>query len=89
MKYVVFGYLDVRQTRADTLVEPLSEYYDRRHPRRSGPNARSPGTIPDLALQLLFDLGSDSMGHHDSEDHGWLVHRSRRRWNCGQHRCGM
>jgi hypothetical protein len=28
-----------------------------------------------LALQLLFVLGSESIGPDDSEDYGWLEHR--------------
>ncbi|MGH6676795.1 MAG: hypothetical protein ACRECE_11325, partial [Xanthobacteraceae bacterium] len=39
-----------------------------------------------LALQLFFDVTSESMGDHDSEDHGWLAHRSRRRWSYGRRR---
>jgi Ca2+-binding RTX toxin-like protein len=42
-----------------------------------------------LALQLPFFYNSDSMGDHDSEVMGWLVHRSRRRWSSGRNRCGM
>ena len=42
-----------------------------------------------LALQLRLDLTSESIGHHDSEDHGWREHRLRRRWSFGRHRCGM
>ena len=40
-----------------------------------------------LALQLHFSSTSESMGHHDSGDHGWLAHRLRRHWSCGRHRC--
>ena len=42
-----------------------------------------------LALQLRFVLSSESMGHHDLGDHGWLAERLRRRWSCGHRRCGM
>ena len=42
-----------------------------------------------LALQLRFLLTSESMGHHDSEDHGWREHRSRRRLSFGHRRYGM
>jgi pyruvate,water dikinase len=42
-----------------------------------------------LALQLHFRLSSESMGHHDSGDHGWREHRLRRRWSCGRLHCGM
>jgi L-alanine-DL-glutamate epimerase-like enolase superfamily enzyme len=41
-----------------------------------------------LALQLRFGLSSESIGRHDSEDHGWREHRSRRRWSFGRLRCG-
>jgi hypothetical protein len=41
-----------------------------------------------LTLQLHFLSTSESMGHHDSGDHGWLAHRLRRHWSCGRHRCG-
>jgi hypothetical protein len=44
---------------------------------------------PTLALQLRFLLTSESMGHHDSEDHGWREHRSRRRLSFGHRRYGM
>ncbi|MGA2313991.1 MAG: hypothetical protein ABSF87_16795, partial [Xanthobacteraceae bacterium] len=44
---------------------------------------------PNLALQLRFLLTSESMGHHDSEDHGWREHRSRRRLSFGHRRYGM
>ena len=36
-----------------------------------------------LALQLHIFSNSESMGNHDSEDHGWCWHRSRQRWSCG------
>ena len=42
-----------------------------------------------LALQLRFVRTSESMGHHDSGDHGWLAHQLRRRWSFGRRRCGM
>src|SRR5712691_7547211 len=42
-----------------------------------------------LALQLHFILTSESMDHHDSEDHGWWEHRSRRRLSFGRLRYGM
>ena len=42
-----------------------------------------------LALQLLFILTSESMGHHDLGGHGWREHRLRRRWSFGRLRCGM
>ena len=42
-----------------------------------------------LALQLHFVLSSESMGHHDSGDHGWSEHRLRRRLSFGRRRCGM
>src|SRR5208283_1133608 len=42
-----------------------------------------------LALQLHFILTSESMGHHDSEDHGWREHRLRRRVSFGRLRYGM
>src|SRR5277367_6524348 len=42
-----------------------------------------------LALQLRFLRTSESVGHHDWGDHGWLVHRLRRRWSFGRCRCGM
>ena len=42
-----------------------------------------------LALQLRFLRTSESMGHHDSEDHGWREHRSRRRLSFGHRRYGM
>ena len=42
-----------------------------------------------LALQLRFLLTSESMGHHDSEDHGWWGHRSRRGLSFGHRRYGM
>ena len=42
-----------------------------------------------LALQLHFLLTSESMGHHDSEDHGWQEHRLRRRLNFGRLRYGI
>jgi hypothetical protein len=41
-----------------------------------------------LALQLHLSSGSESMGDHDSEVMGWLVHRLRRRWSFGRLRCG-
>ncbi len=45
--------------------------------------------IEELALQLHFLLTSESMGHHDSEDHGWQEHRLRRRLNFGRLRYGI
>ena len=42
-----------------------------------------------LALQLRFLLTSESMDHHDLEDHGWREHRLRRRLNFGRLRYGM
>ena len=42
-----------------------------------------------LALQLRFVRTSESMGHHDSGDHGWLAHRLRRRWSFGRRCYGM
>ena len=42
-----------------------------------------------LTLQLRFVRTSESMGHHDSGDHGWLAHQLRRRWSFGRRRCGM
>ena len=45
--------------------------------------------LADLALQLRFVRTSESMGHHDSGDHGWLAHQLRRRWSFGRRRCGM
>jgi ActR/RegA family two-component response regulator len=45
--------------------------------------------VLDLALQLHFSATSESMGNHDSGDHGWLEHRLRRRLNCGHRHCGM
>ena len=42
-----------------------------------------------LALQLRFLLTSESMGHHNSEDHGWREHRSRRRLSFGHRRYVM
>jgi superfamily II DNA or RNA helicase len=47
------------------------------------------GYLRVLALQLRFLLTSESMGHHDSEDHGWREHRSRRRLRFGHRRYGM
>ena len=41
-----------------------------------------------LALQLRKRLTSESMGHHDSEDHGWAAQRSRPRWSYGLPRFG-
>jgi stearoyl-CoA desaturase (Delta-9 desaturase) len=46
-----------------------------------------PGLV--VALQLHSICNSESMGHHGSEDRGWLVHRSRQRWSFGRSRCGM
>jgi hypothetical protein len=43
----------------------------------------------DLALQLHFVLGSESIGPHDSGGHGWSEHRLRRRLGFGRPRCGM
>ena len=45
--------------------------------------------VQTLALQLRFLLTSESMSHHDSEDHGWREHRSRRRLSFGHRRYGM
>ena len=33
--------------------------------------------VNDLALQLRTRLTSESMGHYDSEDHGWAAQRDR------------
>jgi hypothetical protein len=41
-----------------------------------------------LALQLRFDWISESIADHDSEDHGWLEYRLRRRWSFGRLRYG-
>jgi hypothetical protein len=41
-----------------------------------------------LVLQLRFILTSESMGDHDSEDHGWREHRLKRRLNYGRLLCG-
>ena len=41
-----------------------------------------------LALQLRFGSTSESMADHDSEDHGWLEDRWRRRWSFGRRRYG-
>jgi transposase len=41
-----------------------------------------------LTLQLRFDWTSESIADHDSEDHGWLEYRLRRRWNFGRLRYG-
>jgi hypothetical protein len=51
--------------------------------------SQSPGPSRALALQLRFLLTSESMGHHDSEDHGWREHWSRRRLSFGHRRYGM
>ena len=45
--------------------------------------------VQGLALQLRIAVISESMGNHDSGDHGWRVLRSRRRWSFGPRRCGM
>lgn len=42
-----------------------------------------------LALQLRFLATCESIGYHDSGDHGWQAPRLRRRWSCGHRRCGM
>jgi cell division protease FtsH len=42
-----------------------------------------------LALQLRFSWTSESMGNHDSEDHGQWEHRLRRRLSFGHLRCEM
>ena len=44
---------------------------------------------PLLALQLRISVVSESMGNHDSGDHGCRVPRSRRRWSSGRRHCGM
>src|SRR5258708_7535867 len=53
---------------------------------------RAEETLPcnkrNLALQLHLRLSSESIGHHDSGDHGWREHRLRRRWSCGRLHCG-
>ena len=43
----------------------------------------------ELALQLRISVVSESMGNHDSGDHGCRVPRSRRRWSSGRRHCGM
>ena len=45
--------------------------------------------LKSLALQLHSLLTSESMDHHDSEDHGWQEHRLRRRSSFGRRHCGM
>ncbi len=42
-----------------------------------------------LALQLRISVVSESMGNHDSGDHGCRVPRSRRRWSSGRRHYGM
>ena len=42
-----------------------------------------------LTLQLRFSWTSESMGNHDSEDHGWWEHRLRRRLSFGHLRYEM
>jgi putative tryptophan/tyrosine transport system substrate-binding protein len=41
------------------------------------------GIVASLALQLRFGSTSESIADHDSEDHGWLEDRLRRRWSFG------
>src|ERR1700687_3361014 len=54
-------------------------------PSRSAPRpSQKENATVMLALQLLFILASESMDHHDSEDHGWWEHRSRRRLSFGR-----
>ena len=48
-----------------------------------------PDAGPVLALQLRISAVSESMGNHDSGDHGWPPLRSRRRWISGCLRCGL
>ena len=45
--------------------------------------------LPLLALQLRSFPISESMGLHDSGDHGWRALRSRRRWRSGRRRFGL
>ncbi len=42
-----------------------------------------------LTLQLRISVVSESMGNHDSGDHGCRVPRSRRRWSSGRRHYGM
>ena len=53
------------------------------------PRPVTPGYLAVLALQLRFIWTSESMGHHDSGDHGWREHRSRRRLSFGRVRYEM
>src|ERR1017187_855311 len=56
----------------------------------SGSGASSEAASPvALALQLLYCLTSESIDHHDSEDHGWREHRLKRRLSFGHIRFGM
>ena len=71
---LILGSKDIDSANLDTLIAEMDELVR---------------NVPLLALQLHFSTTSESMGNHDSGDHGWLEHRLRRRLNCGHRHCGM
>lgn len=61
-----------------------------RHPRATLPQRCAAGREGrPLPLQLRISVVSESMGNHDSGDHGCRVPQSRRRWSSGRRHCGM